>query len=188
MGNANPSGAQDGALVLARFREADAAYEAAPDAERPSLFARRHAALMLVLGTHPNSHDEICDVMRIALDELTKDLLHEGPVPRAVANALANCLQALEDRGAPSLHRVGAPFELHGYDSAPSEPIVDLDTGAAKLDSLAGLLAYLANSSGGRDVQAVFLALLTNVETIRDLISGATERMLGAAPEKVITD
>lgn len=184
MGNVNPSGTQDSALVLARFREADEAYEAAPDAEKSSLFARRHAALMLVLGTHPSSHDEICDVMRIVLDELTKDLLHEGPVPRAVVNALENCLQALEERSAPSLHRVRAAIELHAYDSVPSEPTVDLDTGAAKLDSLAGLLAYLANNSGGRDVQAVFLALLTNVETIRDLISGATERMIGAAPEK----
>jgi hypothetical protein len=183
MGNAVPSGAQGGALLLARFHEADAAYEAAPDAEKPSLFARRHAALMLVLGTHPSSHEEVCDVMRIALDELTKDLLHEGPVPRAVANALTNCLQAIEANNSLFFDQAKVAIELHTNDPAPSEPIIALDAGAAKLDSLAGLLAYLANSSGGRDIQAVFLALLTNVESIRDLVSGATERIVNTAPE-----
>ena len=183
MGNANSSGAQDGALVLARFRKSNDAYEAATDAERSNLFAQRHAALMLVLDTHPSSHDEVCDIMHIALDELTKDLMHDGPVPRAVANALTNCLRAIEDVGAPSLHRERVAIELRASDSAPSEPLVDLDTGTAKLDSLAGLLAYLANSSGSKEVQAVFFALLTNVETIRDLISGAADRLTDAGSE-----
>ena len=181
MGNANSSGAHDGALVLARFREADDAYEAAPDGDKSTFFARRHAALMLVLGISPSAHDEVCEIMRIALDELTKDLLHDGPVPRAVATALSNCLRAIEDIGAPSLHRERLPIELRVSDSVPSEPLLDLDTGTAKLDSLAGLLAYLANGAGGKELQAVFLALLTNVETVRDLISGAADRLTDAA-------
>lgn len=183
MGNAYSSGAQDGALVLARFREANDAYESAADADRSGLFARRHAALMLVLGTHPSSHDEICDIMHIALGELTKDLLQDGPVPRAVVNALTNCLSVLEDIGSQPLHREKLAKELRGTESIPSEPLVDLDAGVAKLDSLAGLLAYLANSSAGRDVQAVFFALLTNVESVRELLSGAADRMMDASPE-----
>ena len=180
MGNATSGGAQDGARVLARFREANDAYESATDAERANLFARRHAALMLVLGARPSTHDEICDVMRVALHELTSDLLQDGPVPRAVVNALTNCLQALEDIGAPTREGGRAAIELRANDSVPSEPLVNLDTGVAKLDSLAGLLAYLANNSGGRDTQAVFLALLTNVETIRDLILSTADRLMDA--------
>ena len=183
MGNTTSGGAQDGARVLARFREANDAYEAATDAERSNLFARRHAALMLVLGTHPSSQDEVCDIMRVALHELANDLLQDGPVPRAVVNALTNCLQALEDIGAPSLHRGKVAIELRANDSVSSEPLVDLDTGVAKLHSLAGLLAYLANNSGGKEAQAVFFALLTNVETIRDLISGAADRLTDADSE-----
>ena len=183
MGNTTSGGAQDGALVLARFREADNAYQAASDAEKPNLFARRHAALMLVLGTHPSSHDEVCDIMRVALHELANDLLQDGPVPRAVVNALTNCLQALEDIGAPSLHRGKVAIELRARDTVPSDSLVDLDTGVAKLDSLAGLLAYLANNSGGKEAQAVFFALLTNVETIRDLISGTADRLTDAGSE-----
>jgi len=180
MGNTTSGGAQDGARVLARFCEANDAYEAATDAERSNLFARRHAALMLVLGTHPSSHDEVCDIMRVALHELPNDLLQDGPVPRAVVNALTNCLQALEDIGAPSLHRGEVAIELRANDTVPSEPLVDLDAGVGKLDSLAGLLAYLANNSGGKEAQAVFFALLTNVETIRDLISGTADRLMDA--------
>ena len=63
MGNTTSGGAQDGAQVLARFRAANDAYEAATDAERSNLFVRRHAALMLVLGAHPSSHDEVCDII-----------------------------------------------------------------------------------------------------------------------------
>lgn len=180
MGNTTSGRAQDGARVLARFREANDAYQVATEAERSSLFARRHAALMLVLGTHPGSHDEVCDVMRVALHELANDLLQDGPVPRAVVNALTNCLQALEDIGAPTLHRGRVAIELRANDSVPPEPIVDLDTGVAKLDSLAGLLAYLANNSGGKEAQAVYFALLTNVETIRDLISSIADRLMDA--------
>lgn len=176
----NSSGAKNGALILARFREIDDAYEAATDAERSSFFARRHAALMLVLGTHPSSHDEICDIMRIALDELKKDLLRDGPMPHAVVNALTNCLRAIEDTAAPPLHREKVAIELRADDPVPSEPLIDLDTGVAKLDSLAGLLTYLANSSDGKEVQPVFFALLTNVETIRDLMSGAADRLVNA--------
>ena len=183
MGNTTSGGAQDGARVLARFREANDAYEAATDAERSNLFARRHAALMLVLGTHPSSHDEVCDIMRVALHELANDLLQDGPVPRAVVNSLTNCLQALEDIGAPSLHRGKVAIELRANDLVLSGPLVDLDTGVAKLDSLAGLLAYLANNSGGKEAQAVFFALLTNVETIRDLISGTADRLMNADSE-----
>lgn len=176
MGNANSSSAHDGALVLARFREADDAYEAALEADRPSVFARRHAALMMVLGTHPSSRDEVCEIMRIALDELAKDLMHDGPVPRAVVNALTNCLGAIED-GQPT-HREKVAIELSADKSIPSEPLVDFEAGVAKLDSLAVLLAYLANNSGGKDVQGVFFALLTNVEGIRDLMSGAVDRLM----------
>jgi len=170
MGNDNASGARDGALLLARFREADAAYEAVPDAEKPKLFARRHAALMLVLGTHPRSRDEVCAVMRIALDELTRDVMLDGPVFRAVANALGNCLQAIEDDEAADIS-----IEPHVNGSPVSEPSVDLESGVAKLDSFAGLLAYLANNSGGKEMQHVFFALLTNIEAIRDTMSAAAD-------------
>ena len=176
----NNIGARDGALVLARFREADDAYQSASDADKPSFFARRHAALMLVLGTHPSSHDEVCDVMNIAIDELTKDFLHDGPVPRAVMNALMNCLRAIEDFGAPRRGKIAIE---HANASVPPEPLVDLDAGVAKLDSLATLLAYLANSSGNKEVQGLFFAVLTNVETIRDHISGAADRLMDAERE-----
>ena len=72
---------------------------------------------------------------------------------------------------------------MRASDTVPSDPLVDLDTGVAKLDSLAGLLAYLANNSGGKEAQAVFFALLTNVETIRDLISGTADRLMDADSE-----
>ena len=90
-------------------------------------------------------------------------------------------LKIIEDIGAPSLHRERVPIELRASDSVPSEPLLALDTGTAKLDSLAGLLAYLANGAGGKELQAVFLALLTNVETVRDLISGAADTLTDAA-------
>ena len=184
MGNVNSGSVQDGLPVLARFREANDAYETATDAERSNLFARRHAALMLVLGSHPGSHSEVCDVMRVALDELENDLLQNGPVPRAVVNALNNCLQTLEHIGTPFLRREkAAPIELRANDSVPAEPLVDLDAGVAKLDSLAGLLAYLANNSSGKETQTVFFALLTNVEAIRELISGAADGLLEAGQE-----
>ena len=184
MGNTNSPGVQDGDRILARFREADKDYESASEADKPSFFARRHAALMLLLDMHPSTHREVCEVMRVALSELAKDLMHEGPVPSAVLGSLTSCLQAVEDIGISLPSRENVATELRANESVPQEPLVDLDTGATKLDSLAGLLAYLANSSSGRDVQAVFLALLTNVENVRDLISGAADELVDAAPER----
>ena len=87
-----------------------------------NLFARRHAALMLVLGTHPSSHDEVCDIMRVALDELTKDLLHDGPVPRAVVNALDELpASPRRRRRAVSSSRKGC--HRVARDLVPSEPL-----------------------------------------------------------------
>lgn len=187
MGNGNSTydGAQDYDLSLSKFHAADAAYEAAPDTEKENYFARRHAALMLVLGIRPRSHDEICEVMRIALDELSKDLMLDGPVPRAVAAALTNCLRAIEGIELASSSRgEKVSIELAATDSAPSEPLMDLDAEIAKLHQFASLLGYLANNSGGKDVQAVFFALMHGVEAIRDAISAAVDKLMPATTMK----
>lgn len=99
MGNGNSTygGGQDFAQLLRRFREVDGTYQSAPDAEKEKYFPRRHAALMMLLGTPPRTRDEIAEVMSVALDELAKDLMVPGPVPEAVAAALANCLRAIEN-------------------------------------------------------------------------------------------
>jgi hypothetical protein len=184
-GNSTSDGTQDYVFGLSKFREADAAYEAAPDAEKENYFTRRHAALMLVLGIRPRSHDEICEVMRIALHELAKDLMLDGPVPRAVASALTNCLRAIEGfELASSFRGEKVSIELAATDSAPSEPLVDLDSEIAKLHQFASLLGYLANNSGGKDVQAVFFALMNGVESIRDTLSAAVDRLMPTTTTK----
>jgi len=184
MANGNSSSAQDGALLLARFREADQAYETAPETEKQNYFTRRHAALMLLLGMQPRTQHEICGLLRIAINELSRHVLLDGPVPSAVANALMNCLRAIEEIDVPHLHRERVAIELRVDELAQLKPPVDLESGIAKLDSLAGLLAYLANNSSVKDMQAVFLALLTNVETVRDGIAAAADRLMDDAPAR----
>ena len=164
MGNeTSTSGSKDElATHLSKFREVHAAYDAAPDGEKESLFASRHASLMLALGTPPRSHDEVCGLMRVALNELAKDGMFDGPVPRAIATALTNCLRALE--------RAGDKIRIHEAVASPlpADTPVSLDSEIMKLDRFAGLLGYLAEGSGGKDVQAVFFALMNGVEAIRD--------------------
>jgi len=118
--------------------------------------------------------------MRIALDELAKDLMLDGPVPRAVASALSNCLRAIQsvEWEAPIPHGEKGTIEIALADSAPTEPLVDLNSEIDKLDKLAGLLAYLANNSGGKDVQAVFFALTNGVAAIRDTLAAAVDKLM----------
>lgn len=178
MGNGNYNGAQECALRISKFREAHAAYEAASDTEKQNYFARRHAALMLLLGAPPQSQDEICEVMRIALDELSKHVMLDGPVPSAVAAALSNCLRAMEH----SEDRVS--IEQAVTDSVPPEAFTNLDSEIAKLGELTGLLAYLANNSSGKDEQAVFSALKNGAEAIGAALSTAVDKLMLSAPTR----
>ena|SRR5215813_8618022 len=178
-GNSRYSEEQDCALSLSKFREADAAYETAAEDTKENHFARRHAALMLVLGTAPTSPNEIADVMRIALDELTKDLMLDGPVPRAVASALSNCLRAIERSDwEPFPRGEKTRIEIALADSGPPQLLVDLHSEIDKLDKLAGLLTYLANNSGGKDVQAVFFSLTNGVAAIRDTLAATLDKLM----------
>jgi hypothetical protein len=181
MGNGNSiyGASQDSAQMLKKFRDADAAYQSASDAEKESHFPPRHAALMMVLGTPPRTRSEVADLMCIALDELTKDLMISGPVPDAVAAALANCLRAIEDV------ELEAPFreerrsiELATTDAAPSDTLIKLDSEIRKLDKFTGLLAYLANNSNGKEEQAVFFALMNSAEAIRDALSNTVDKLM----------
>ena len=171
-GNSTNSTVKECAMHLSRFREAHAAYEAASDAEKESLFASRHASLMLALSTPPQSHDEICGLMRIALGELAKNGMFDGPVPRAIATALANCLRAIEFAGDKiRVHEaVASPL--------PAETPTNLDSQITKLDRFAGLLRSLAESSGGKDAQAVFFALMNGIEAIRDSLLVVSNRSI----------
>jgi|SRR5688572_18288668 hypothetical protein len=179
-GNSTHGGGQDSAQLLRRFREVDGAYQSAPDAEKEKYFPRRHAALMMLLGTPPRTRDEIAEVMSVALDELAKDLMVPGPVPEAVAAALANCLRAIEgvdfDSRFPGEKR---SIDLAATDSdAPSDVLVNLNSEIAKLDKFAGLLAYLANNSDGKLEQSMFFALMNSAEAIRDALSSAVDNLM----------
>lgn len=181
-GNAIYGASQDCAQLLKKFGDADAAYQSAPDAEKENHFPRRHAALMMVLGTLPRARSEIAELMCIALDELAKDLMISGPVPEAVAAALANCLRAIEDV------ELESPFcgerrsiELAATDGAPSDTLIELDSEISKLGKFAGLLAYLANNSDGKEEQTVFFALMNSAEAIRDALSSAVDKLIPMA-------
>ena len=89
---------------------------------------------MMVLSTPPRTRSEVADLMYIALDESTRDLMVSGSVPDAVAAALANCLRAIEmsrsmlrsikttklragdDRCGPVRHAYRARFEISKLD------------------------------------------------------------------------
>lgn len=179
MGNGNSTygGGQDSAQLLRRFRELDGAYQSAPDAEKEKYFPRRHAALMTLLGVPPQTRDEIAEVMSVALDELAKDLMVPGPVPEAVAAALANCLQAIEDESRFPAERRHIELAAAGSD-VPSDVLINLDSEIAKLDKFTGLLAYLANSSDGKLEQSVFFALKNSAEAIRDALLSAVDKLI----------
>lgn len=176
-GNSTHGGGQDSAQLLRRFREVDGAYQSAPDAEKEKYFPRRHAALMTLLGTPPRTRDEIAEVMSVALDELAKDLMVPGPVPEAVAAALANCLRAIEDESRFPAERRRIELAAAGSD-APSDVLVNLDSEIAKLDKFAGLLAYLADNSDGKLEQSMFFALMNSAEAIRDALSSAVDKLM----------
>jgi hypothetical protein len=179
MGNGNSTygGGQESAQLLRRFREVDGAYQSASDAEKEKYFPRRHAALMALLGAPPRTRDEIAEVMSVALDELAKDLMVPGPVPDAVAAALANCLRAIEDGSCFPAERRRIELAAAGSD-APSDVLINLDSEIAKLDKLAGLLAYLANNADGKLEQSVFFALKNSAEAIRDALSSAVDKLI----------
>jgi hypothetical protein len=176
-GNSTHGGGQDSAQLLRRFREVDGAYQSAPDAEKEKHFPRRHAALMTLLGTPPRTRDEIAEVMSVALGELAKDLMAPGPVPEAVAAALANCLRALEDESHFPAERRRIELAAAASD-APSDVLINLDSEIAKLDKFTGLLAYLADSSDGKLEQSVFFALKNSAEAIRDALSSAVDKLM----------
>jgi hypothetical protein len=185
MGNGNSTGwaSSDYAQLLKKFREADAAYQSAPDADKENHFPRRHAALMMVLGTPPRMAGEIAELMGIALEELTRHLMISGPVPEAVVGALTNCLRAIEDVDqAPSIRGEERSIELAATEAAPSDTVMELDCEIGKLDKLAGLLAYLAKSSHGREEEAVFLAVRNGAEAIRDALSSAVDELMLVSP------
>jgi hypothetical protein len=137
---------------------------------------------MLVLATPPQTRDEICEVMHIALDELAKDLILAGPLPDAVAAALANCLRAIEGINLEhSMREVKVSIEPTAIDSdAPSDIAIDLDREIAKLDKFASLLAYLASNSTGKREEGVFFALMNGAEAIRDSLSTAVDKLMPA--------
>jgi hypothetical protein len=184
MGNSSSTngGGLDCAQLLQKFHDTDAAYQSASNERKEHHFPRRHAALMMVLGTPPRTRDEICDVMRIALDELAKELMIPGRLPEAVSAALANCHRAIEDLALES--RIGGEkriVEVAASEPAPSEGFVELDSEIAKLDRFAGLLAYLAKNCGGKDEQPVFFALTNSAEAIRDGLSTAVDKLIPTA-------
>ena len=176
-GNSTHGGGQDSAQLLRRFREVDGAYQSAPDAEKEKYFPRRHAALMMLLGTPPRTRDEIAEVMSVALDELAKDLMVPGPVPEAVAAALANCLRAIEDKSRFPAERRSVEPAAADF-GAPSDVLINLNSEIAKLDKFAGLLAYLANNSDGKLEQSMFFALMNSAEAIRDALSTAVSKLM----------
>jgi hypothetical protein len=179
-GNSTHGEGQEFAALLRRFRELDGAYQSAPDAEKEKYFPRRHAAMMMLLGTPPRTRDEIAEVMSVALDELAKELMVPGPVPQAVAAALANCLRAIEhvdpDSGFPGEKRSIEPAAA--VSDVPPDAVIRLGSEIAKLDKLARLLAYLAKISDGKEEQPVFFALMNSVEAIRDGLSGAVDKLM----------
>ena len=182
MGNGNSTHGERRAFapLLRMFRELDGVCHSAPDAEKEKYFPRRHAALMMLLSTPPRTRDEIADLMSVALDELTKELIIPGPVPEAVAAALANCLRAIENADAESLF----PGEKRSIEPAAadsdalSDAFVHLDSEADKLDKFARLLAYLAKNCVGKEEQSVFFALMYSVEAIRDGLSSAADELM----------
>jgi hypothetical protein len=189
MGNGNSTGwaSSDYAQLLKKFRDADAAYQSAPDADKENHFPRRHAALMMVLGTPPRMAGEIAELMGIALDELTRHFMISGPVPEAVVGALTNCLQAIEDVDhASSIRGEKHSIEVATTEAAPSDTLIGLDCEIGKLDKLAGLLAYLAKNSHGREEEAVFLAVMNGTEAIRDALSSAVDKLMLASPSHAV--
>jgi hypothetical protein len=115
--------------------------------------------------------------MSVALDELAKDLMVPGPVPEAVAAALANCLRANEGESPfPAERRIIEPAAADS--DAPSDALINLDSEIAKLDKFAGLLAYLANNSDGKLEQSVFFALMNSAKAIRDALSSAVDKLM----------
>jgi hypothetical protein len=165
------AGAANLALELERFRAANHIYESAPDSEKEMHFARRHAALMLVLTSSPTTRDDICEVLRIALAELEKDLMHDGPLPGAVKACLGTCLAAvaaLKWEAPPSerIHAAARPLALDA--DAPPQPLIDLEGELAKLDNFASLLAYLGRNSSGKLEEGMFLALRNQIEAIKE--------------------
>jgi len=182
MGNSTTGGGQDCTLLLQKFRDADAAYQSAPPTEKEHYFPRRHAALMMVLGIPPRTRNEIAEVMSVALDELAKELLVPGPVPEVVAAALTNCLRAIEDIDLEPRIGPRRSIELTATVDAPSAALVDLDSEIEKLKKLAGLLSYLADNSGGKEVQSVFSALMSSVEAIQCSLSAAVDKLMSTTP------
>jgi hypothetical protein len=167
-------------LELAKFHEAHRIYETAPDVEKEMHFARRHAALMLVLTSRPKSQDDICEVMRIALDELAKDLMHDGPLPDAVKACLANCLSAvatLEPRPlAPWVQTTPTSTTLSLELDAPPHSLIDMEAELAKLDSFTNLLAYIGRNSAGKVEEGLFFSLKYQVDAIRDSLNAALQK------------
>lgn len=168
------------AWELERYREANRIYESAPDSEKEMHFARRHAALMLVLGSRPKLQDDICEVMRIAVAELEKDLMHEGPLPDAVKACLATCagaIAACKWEALPSKRMPAAAGPLALDVDAPPQPLIDLESELAKLDSFASLLAYLSRNSGGKLEEGMFVALRNQAEAIKEGLAAALQAL-----------
>ena len=182
MGNGNSiyGGGQDCAQALRRFREVDAVYQSAPDTEKENHFPRRHAALMLVLSTPPQTRNDISEVMGIALHELANELMVPGPMPDAVAAALAHCHRAIENVDLrPRIRGAEPGIELATSDSdCPSEVLVQIVSEIDKLRKFADLLAYLAKNSVGKDEQSVFGALMNSVEAIKEGLSIAVAKLM----------
>jgi hypothetical protein len=180
------AGTLDCAGHLRRFREANRAYEVALDAEKENHFARRYGALMLVLGTTPQTRDQVCDVMGIALEELAKDLTHDGPLPDAVKACLGNCLRAMQAmKQEPPKAIARASNAPTGFDSdAPPLSFIQMEAEIAKLDSFVGLLTYLGKHNSGKVEGEVFLSLKNSAESIGYALSSAVRKLMPAIEPK----
>lgn len=179
-----PPRAEQGATLmmeLVRFHEAHRIYESAPDAEKEMHYARRHAALMLVLGSKPTAPDDLREVMRIALEELAKDLMHEGPLPDAVRACLGNCYRGIASLKSPTpaalARSTSTASALSMEADAPPQVWIDMESELAKLENFTGLLGYLGRSSAGKLEEGLFLALKHQIETIKDSLSAALHQV-----------
>lgn len=102
-----------------------------------------------------------------------------GPVPEAVVSARTNCLRAIEDVDqASSIRGEKRSIELAATEAVPLDTPMELDCEIGKLGKWAGLLAYLAKSSHGREEEAVFLAVRNGAEAIRDALSSAVDELM----------
>ena len=179
MGNGNSTygGGQDSAQLLRRFREVDGAYQSAPDAEKEKYFPRRHAALMMLLGTPPRTRDEIAEVMSVALDELAKDLMVPGPCRRpwrppwrtAFGRSRMSLLSLQRDVASSWQPLISMPRQT----SLSTSIWKSRSWTSSRVCSPTSPTILMASSSS-----PMFFALMNSAEAIRDALSSAVDKLM----------